>query len=203
MNLTEENEILSPVETPAETPDAGVSTFSYDPPPSDAPAAHSVPGKDRHTDELISTAGFVGTMLLMAIPILGPILTLVWACGGCRKVQKRSYARARIIMAVLSLILTAALAFAAVSAAQQLLEGVDDTLLNNAGILAETLITGEIGPEAEAMLGQMVEEELDLEIELTPAEREQLSGLISAYLNGELSLPEQLPEELPLPSPAN
>ena len=103
--------------------------------------------------------------------------------------QKRSYARARIIMAVFSLILTAVLAFAAVNVAQQVLDEVDDTLLNNVGVLAETLITGEITQETEALLGEWIENEINMEIDLTEAEREQLSDLISAYLTGEITLP--------------
>ncbi len=55
--------------------------------------------------EPISAWGFIGIMLLMCIPIVGLILTIVWACGGCRKLCKRSLARATIIMAVIGIII--------------------------------------------------------------------------------------------------
>ncbi len=55
--------------------------------------------------EPISAWGFIGIMLLMCIPIVGLILTIVWACGGCRKISKRSFARATIIMAVIGIII--------------------------------------------------------------------------------------------------
>ena len=56
-------------------------------PVSDAPPVGSKYG-------LITTGGFIGIMLLMCIPVIGQILMIVWACGGCRKLQKRNLARA-------------------------------------------------------------------------------------------------------------
>lgn len=56
--------------------------------------------------ELISTWGYIGISLLMCIPIIGQIMMIVWACGGCRKLQKRNYARAVLIMFAISLILS-------------------------------------------------------------------------------------------------
>ena len=59
--------------------------------------------------EPITTSGFIGIMLLLCIPVIGLILLIVWACGGCRKISKRSFARATlilgIIMAVLGLVI--------------------------------------------------------------------------------------------------
>jgi len=55
--------------------------------------------------ELITTGGFVGISLLLCIPIIGPILVLIWALGGCRKYQKRYYARAVIILTVIMLVI--------------------------------------------------------------------------------------------------
>ena len=62
--------------------------------------------------ELISTGGFIGIMLLMCIPIVGQILMIVWACGGCRKIQKRNLARASLIMFVIGLIISLLIGFA-------------------------------------------------------------------------------------------
>lgn len=59
--------------------------------------------------EPITTGGFIGIMLLLCIPVIGLILLIVWACGGCRKISKCSFARATlilgIIMAVLGLVI--------------------------------------------------------------------------------------------------
>jgi len=55
--------------------------------------------------EPISTGGFIGIMLLLCIPIVGLILMIVWACGGCRKVTKRAMARAMLIITVIMLVL--------------------------------------------------------------------------------------------------
>ncbi len=56
--------------------------------------------------EPITTKGYIGIALLMAIPVVGIILAIVWACGGCRKVNKRNFARAMLIMMVIALILS-------------------------------------------------------------------------------------------------
>ena len=56
--------------------------------------------------EPITAGGYIGIMLLMCIPVIGLILTIIWACGGCRKVNKRSLARATLIMMAVSLVLS-------------------------------------------------------------------------------------------------
>jgi len=70
-----------------------------------AGAGGDVPPPKGSKYEPISTGGFIGIMLLMCIPIVGQILMIVWACGGCRKVNKRSLARASLIMMVVMLII--------------------------------------------------------------------------------------------------
>jgi len=59
---------------------------------------------------VISTKGYVGINLLMSIPVIGFILTIVWACGGCRKYAKRNYARAALIFLFAGIILMVAAA---------------------------------------------------------------------------------------------
>ena len=44
-------------------------------------------------------------MLLLCIPVIGLILLIVWACGGCRKLSKRSFARATLILGVIMAVL--------------------------------------------------------------------------------------------------
>lgn len=55
---------------------------------------------------LITPWGWVGITLILALPILGPIFLIVWACGGCRKIQKRNYARGLLLNALIGLVLT-------------------------------------------------------------------------------------------------
>lgn len=54
----------------------------------------------------ITTGGYIGIMLLMCIPVVGLILILVWAFGGCKKINKRNLARATLIMAAISLVIS-------------------------------------------------------------------------------------------------
>ena len=70
------------------------------------PAQGDVPPPPGSKYELISTWGFIGITLLMCIPIVGQILVIIWAFGGCKKVQKRNFARASLFFMVISLIFT-------------------------------------------------------------------------------------------------
>ena len=65
----------------------------------------SAPGPDSKY-EPITTKGYIGIALLMAIPVVGIILAIIWACGGCRKINKRNFARAMLIMMIIALILS-------------------------------------------------------------------------------------------------
>ncbi len=49
----------------------------------------------------MSTLGIMLSILLMAIPIIGWVIAIFWAVGGCRKVAKRRLARAFIIYALI------------------------------------------------------------------------------------------------------
>lgn len=84
-------------------------------PPSQAAPAYAAPIQPPAPDgkyELISTGGLIGIMLLMCIPILGQLLMIVWACGGCRKLQKRYLARASLILTLVGLLISLLLGFA-------------------------------------------------------------------------------------------
>lgn len=59
---------------------------------------------------IMSTWGYVGATLLMAIPGIGLILTIIWALGGCRKYAKRNYARAALIFLFAGILITVAAA---------------------------------------------------------------------------------------------
>ena len=86
--------------TPAEPPAQPVEP---------APAEETEKPRKKSKWDIITTKGYVGINLLMAIPGIGLILTIIWACGGCRKYAKRNYARSALIfMAIGVLLLVAA-----------------------------------------------------------------------------------------------
>ena len=51
--------------------------------------------------EVLSSWGFVGSMLLMAIPFVGFIITIVWASGGVTNLNRRNLARGYLILMAL------------------------------------------------------------------------------------------------------
>ena len=55
--------------------------------------------------EIMSSWGTVGALALMAIPGIGFLITIIWACGGCRKYAKRNLARALLLILVICLII--------------------------------------------------------------------------------------------------
>ena len=63
-----------------------------------------VPGNDSPY-EPVTAGGYIGSMMLMALPLLGFILTIIWACGGCRKINKRNLARAYLILMIIGAVL--------------------------------------------------------------------------------------------------
>ncbi|MBQ2756186.1 MAG: zinc ribbon domain-containing protein [Oscillospiraceae bacterium] len=54
----------------------------------------------------VSTGAFIGyTLLFSLVPIIGFIFQLVFAFGGCKKINLRNYARALLIIQVVSVVL--------------------------------------------------------------------------------------------------
>ena len=51
--------------------------------------------------EVLSSWGFVGSMLLMAIPFVGFIITIIWASGGVTNLNRRNLARGYLILMAL------------------------------------------------------------------------------------------------------
>jgi len=82
---------------------------------------NAAPGPDSKY-EPITTKGYIGIMLLMCIPVVGFVLILIWAFGGCRKINKRNLARASLIMMVIGLILSLIAGFLIKSAVNNLME---------------------------------------------------------------------------------
>ena len=57
------------------------------------------------TSEVISTPGWIGYMLLLAIPIIGIVLYFVWAFSAGGNINRRNYCRAALIMMAVSIVL--------------------------------------------------------------------------------------------------
>ena len=94
-----------PVQTPPPRQTPPPQQPVYQQPVYAAPAAADDRPAKGSKYEPISTGGFIGIMLLLCIPIVGLILMIVWACGGCRKVTKRAMARAMLIITAIMLVL--------------------------------------------------------------------------------------------------
>ena len=77
----------------------------------------------------------------MCIPVVGIILAVIWAFGGCKKINKRNYCRAMLIMMVIALIFSFIVGFAVKALIGKALEeaGIDPKRLTEEGYL-ESLI---------------------------------------------------------------
>ena len=58
----------------------------------------------------MSGIGMAVQLFLMSIPVLGLILSILWACGVCRKIARRSLARAWLILLIIGILLLVAAA---------------------------------------------------------------------------------------------
>ncbi len=56
--------------------------------------------------EPITAGGYIGILLLMCIPLVGLVLAVIWALGGCKKINKRNLARAFLVLTVIGLVLS-------------------------------------------------------------------------------------------------
>ena len=117
------------------------------PPPAYQPAAAyggDVPPPKGSKYEPITTGGYIGIMLLMCIPIVGQILMIIWAFAA-RKVNKRSLARASLIMMVVMLIIS----FLIGLAVKSLFGKVVDVIETETGVNITEITGGESGKNGE------------------------------------------------------
>lgn len=59
---------------------------------------------DVHYDEHVSIGGWIGRWIVMCIPIVNIIMLFVWAFGGSRKYSLKTWARARLLLALIVII---------------------------------------------------------------------------------------------------
>ena len=139
--------------------------------------------------ELISTWGYIGISLLMCIPLIGQILMIVWACGGCRKLQKRNYARAMLIMFAISLVLSLIFGFVAKKLVNKAVESIGievdgkDSENEKTGIISK-LIKGASENSEETEGAEQTEEDGNL-----------ISKLIASELGNELGSDSSVKED--------
>ncbi|MEG1810740.1 MAG: zinc-ribbon domain-containing protein [Clostridia bacterium] len=80
------------------------------------------PAQQPNQNTVMSLGSYLGTLLLMGLPIAGFILTIVWACGGCENKNKINLSRAMLIImaigVVISIIFIVFFSAAAVSMAE-------------------------------------------------------------------------------------
>ena len=69
--------------------------------PSAAPQSSYPPGYNPAIREPLTTGAFLVMFLLQAIPLVGFILLLVWAFGSDVNINKKSFARAILVMSVI------------------------------------------------------------------------------------------------------
>lgn len=74
---------------------------------------------------VLSSWGFVGSLLLMSIPIVGFIITIVWASGGVVNLNRRNLARAYLLCLAIGVVIYILLMITLVAA------GGSEYLLNN------------------------------------------------------------------------
>ena len=59
---------------------------------------------DVHYDEHVSIGGWIGRWIVMCSPIVNIIMLFVWAFGGSRKYSLKTWARARLLLALIVII---------------------------------------------------------------------------------------------------
>ncbi len=114
-----------PPQQPAYAPPAPAA---YAPAPDTPPTGKYAP---------IGLGGWLGIMLLMLIPIVNIILIIVWACGGCKRVTQRSFARASLIFMAVAIVLSMAIGVVAKKAI--------DTIIQESGIAQQFGLPDGIG----------------------------------------------------------
>ncbi len=135
------------------------------------------PGPDSHYG-LISTWGYIGIMLLLCIPIIGFILMIVWACGGCRKYQKRNLCRAMLIFMAVSLVISLIFSFAIKGLVNSAIDSVEEQISESTDTEEDTgglagLFAGLTGDSSDSGGSQDASAE------------DILSGLFSGLLGGD------------------
>ncbi|HWR23370.1 MAG TPA: zinc ribbon domain-containing protein [Feifaniaceae bacterium] len=92
---------------PEREPNAGGYQSAYQQPGQQAYGGYNRPPQPPAAPQsaVMSTGRFLGTLLLMMIPVAGFVLMIVWACSGTENLNRRNLARAALIVVAISLVL--------------------------------------------------------------------------------------------------
>ena len=66
---------------------------------------------DEEYDETLGTGGFLGSLLLMSIPVVGLLIGLIWAFGGSKRVSRQKLAQAYLLFVLIAAAVAAACIF--------------------------------------------------------------------------------------------
>ncbi|MBQ9841237.1 MAG: hypothetical protein IJO78_06580 [Erysipelotrichaceae bacterium] len=109
---------------------------------------------------MVSTWEFLGAMLLMCVPVLGWILLIVWALGGTRKINKRNFARASVILIVIGLLVSFAIGLVAKVVVTKVMEENGIRISETGGFEFDE--DSEIGQMLEGFTGNELQELMDM-----------------------------------------
>lgn len=155
------------------------------------PQKEQAPGPDSPYG-LISTWGYIGIMLLMCIPVIGFILMIVWACGGCKKLQKRNFSRAMLLIMVFSMVLSLIISLVFGGLIKSLIGTIDEQISESSDpdFLSESNISS--NDEAEeseddllsSLFGGLLGGEEEQQEE---SSEDDITGILSGLLGGDLA----------------
>ena len=69
-------------------------------------AALDIPPPQDSRYGVVSVWNWFGTMLLMLVPGVNLVALILWACGKCRRVQKRNFARGALLALAVLLVIS-------------------------------------------------------------------------------------------------
>jgi len=72
----------------------------------EAEAAALEAEEERMAHETLGVGGYLGALLVFALPVVGFIVCLIWACGGTGNLALRRLSRAQLILALISTVLS-------------------------------------------------------------------------------------------------
>lgn len=79
--------------TPESPTDPNSLPYYPEPTPAYASPVYDVPPPKSSRYSVLGIGGFIGNQLLFLIPVVGWIICIVWACGGCRNENRKNHAR--------------------------------------------------------------------------------------------------------------
>lgn len=129
--------------------------------------------------EPVTAWGFIGILALFSVPVIGWIFAIVWACGGCRKVNKRNLARGYLMILGLIAVFCACAMFAVMKIAPALIE----TNVSDSAVVQEEKVYTVQGTKSSDESSQDLEEGTD---SLITRLREIGSDIWDAYHDREL-----------------